>query len=283
MNALQMVTHAPPERADVPDLVLIHGWGIGRAAWDAPLPLLAGRFRVHRASLPGYDGSPDAPDLAPGPGGEEGEEGDDAMRTFDACAAALAQALPAGCIVCGWSLGALLALRAAQLAPQRFSRLIVCGASPCFTQRADWPHAQAPAVLDGFAAAVAEQASTARQRFVALINQGDRRARQIARAFTRALSDETAAAAPTVRALTHGLDWLRRVDLRASLAAGAGALPPSLVVHGAHDPLMPLPAAHWLTQTLPDAHLDVFTDAAHAPFASDAPRFAQRLIDFCHA
>ena len=282
MNTLQIVSSSPPDRADAPDLVLIHGWGIGRAAWDDALPLLAERFRVHRASLPGYDGSVEAPDIAPGTGGEEGEGGDDTVRTFDACATALAHALPAGCVVCGWSLGALLALRAAQLAPQRFARLILCGATPCFTQRDDWQHAQAPAVLDGFAAAVAAQPSTARQRFIALINQGDGRARQIARAFAHALADEAAAYAPGVAALARGLAWLHRVDLRAAILANPPQLP-VLLVHGARDPLMPLPAAHWLAQTLPNARLDVFTDAAHAPFASDAPRFAQLLFDFCHA
>ena len=285
MNPLRIVTSLPPDRADaperVPDLVLIHGWGLGRAAWDDVLPLLTARFRVHRASLPGYDDSIDALDVASCRGGKE----DDAEQTFDACAAALAQALPADCTVCGWSLGALFALRAAQLAPRHFARLIVCGATPCFTQRDDWPHAQAPAVLDGFAAALGQDGAATRQRFVALFNQGDRRARQITRAFAHALADETAAPAPDVAALARGLDWLRRVDLRASLAAhaGPGSIPPCLVVHGARDPLMPLPAAHWLAQALPDARLEVFADAAHAPFASDAPRFAQLLIDFCHA
>lgn len=279
MNAPQIVTNAPPDRADAPDLALIHGWGIGRAAWDETLPLLAERFSVHRASLPGYDGGVEAPDIAPDTGGEED---DDAMRTFDACAVALAQALPAGCTLCGWSLGALLALRAAQLAPKRFSRLILCAATPCFTQRDDWPHAQAPAVLDGFAAALVQDSAATRQRFVALFNQGDGRARQITRGFTRALAEETAAAAPAPAALARGLDWLRRIDLRAALLANRPQLP-VLLVHGARDPLMPLPAAHWLAQTLPEARLEVFADAAHAPFASDTPRFAQLLFDFCHA
>ena len=280
MNALQIVTHGASQLADVPDLALIHGWGIGRAAWDEALPLLSDRFRVHCVSLPGYDGSADTGDAG------------DAADSFDACATALAQALPAGATLCGWSLGALLALRAAQLAPQRCARLILCGATPCFTQRNDWPHAQAPAVLDGFCAALAaenadESAGIAatRQRFVALINQGDSRARLITRTFSRALAGETAAQAPDIVTLARGLAWLRGIDLREPLAelAGAGSFPASLVIHGARDPLMPLPAAHWLAQTLPDARLEVFADAAHAPFANDAPRFAQLLFDFCHA
>ena len=280
MSALSIVTHDAGLTAEAPDLALIHGWGIGRAAWDAPLPLLSGRFRVHRVSLPGYDGGSAASDAG---AHDDADDVDDVNGSFDASAAALAQALPAGTTLCGWSLGALLALRAVQLAPRRFARLILCGATACFTQRDDWPHAQAPAVLDGFCEALAQDSAATRQRFVALINQGDRRARLITRTFSRALADESAGQTPDVGALVRGLEWLRRVDLRELTAAHAGAMPPSLVIHGARDPLMPLPAAHWLAQTLPGARLEVFADAAHAPFANDAPRFAQLLVDFCHA
>ena len=271
------ITSATGDAPDLaPDLALIHGWGLGSAAWDEVLPLLAGRLRAHRVSLPGYDGSAEA------------NAGDDALTAFDAAfdttAAALAATLPHGCTLCGWSLGALLAMRAAQLAPGHFSHLVVVGATPCFTQRADWPQAQAPDVLDGFAAAVGEDASATRQRFIALFNHGDRRARAIQRTLTHALAEE--AVAPSSATLRRGLDWLRRVDLRPALTQtppSPHSLPPSLVIHGDQDPLMPLAAAHWLAQTLPAARLEVFAGAAHAPFANDAQRFATLLVDFCHA
>lgn len=37
-----------------PDLVLIHGWGLGNLAWSAVLPALMQRFSVHLLDLPGY-------------------------------------------------------------------------------------------------------------------------------------------------------------------------------------------------------------------------------------
>lgn len=267
MNRLES-TITPADSADAPDLALVHGWGLGNAAWDAVLPLLGRSLRVHRVSLPGYDGS------------SETQAAGDAAAAFDATAAALVATLPRGCTLCGWSLGALLALRAAQLAPGHFARLVLVGATPCFTQRTDWPHAQAPAVLDGFSAAVAQDAKTARQRFIALFNQGDQSARAISRTLTRALADE--AAAPSSTTLLRGLDWLRRVDLRHALSTPPATLPPSLVIHGDKDPLMPLAAARWLARTLPAARLEVFAGAAHAPFANDARRFATLVADFCH-
>ena len=270
MNRLDS-TITPADSTDAPDLALVHGWGLGSAAWDEVLPLLGRSLRVHRVSLPGYDGSSDM---------QATGEANPVDTAFDDTAAALATTLPRGCTLCGWSLGALLALRATQLAPGHFARLVVVGATPCFTQRADWPRAQAPEVLDGFAAAVAQDAKTARQRFIALFNQGDQSARAIVRTLTRALADEPAA--PSSATLLRGLDWLRRVDLRHALSTPPATLPPSLVIHGDNDPLMPLAAARWLARTLPAARLEVFTGAAHAPFANDAQRFATLVADFCH-
>ena len=172
--------------------------------------------------------------------------------------------------------GALLALQAALLAPRRVGRLVLCGATPSFVQRDGWPHAQAATLLDRFDEALADDAAATLKRFIALFNQGDRQARAITRTLSKALAAETP---PDGAMLARGLDWLRRVDLRAQLSAIAQ---PTLLIHGENDPLMPLAAAHWLADALPDARLKVFGGAAHAPFINDPERFARLLADFCH-
>ena len=45
---------------------------------------------------------------------------------------------------------------------------------------------------------------------------------------------------------------------------------------------MPLAAAQWLADRLPHARLEVFADAAHAPFLNDPGRFARLVGDFLH-
>lgn len=290
---------------DGPDLALIHGWGVGAAAWDELLPLLAPHFRVHVVALPGYPCAPEERierSFQPPPGEDPRQATIPAMPAgkaphaalagaspatsaapadFVDTAAAIAAALPPGCTLCGWSLGAQLALQAAllspPLAPQRIARLILCGATPSFVERDGWPHAQPPALLDSFDAALCQDAAATLKRFIALFNQGDCQARAITRTLShnvaaRGLADEAA--------LARGIDWLRRVDLRTQLSAIAQ---PTLVIHGEADPLMPLAAAHWLAGALPNARLEVFAGAAHAPFLSDRERFVRRLVDFCNA
>ena len=54
----------------------------------------------------------------------------------------------------------------------------------------------------------------------------------------------------------------------------------TLLVHGEHDPLMPLAAAQWLAGHMPNARIEVFPGAAHAPFLSQPERFAELLNRF---
>jgi len=244
------------------DLALVHGWGLGKAVWQPVIAALGQRFRLHLVDLPGYDG--DGQNLP-------------AAAGFVPTAQALVDLLPAGTALCGWSLGGLLALQAALLAPRHFSRLILVGASPCFAQRADWRCAQPPALLDAFGSAVAADVPLALRRFVTLLNQGD----ASARAITGRLA-KLAATPPTGATLAQGLAWLAEVDLRQRLQSAGLALP-TLLIHGRHDSLIPCAAAAWLHEALPNSQLEIFAAAAHAPFLNDPERFAELTVDFCHA
>ena len=280
-----------------PDLVLLHGWGLGSNAWQPVLPALKQRFSVHPFSLPGYR-RPESPmdkqstDVSGQKPHEQTLSGHVPCRSpsdkassptankplsFERTAEILAEALPEGSVLCGWSLGGLLAMQTTALAPRRFKRLILVGSTPRFTQHCDWPHAQAAALLSMFSLAVARDATDVLQRFIALLNQGDVQARAISRSMSqRLLADPL----PDTATLLAGLDWLRDVDLRPQLAR---ITTPTLLIHGENDPLMPLPAAQWLAQKLPDARLEIVAGAAHAPFLNDPEGFARRLGDFCDA
>lgn len=241
-----------------PDVALLHGWGLGSGVWDTIAETLAATCRVHRVSLAGYDGQ-SADDL-----------------DFPATAAALAEQLPAGCTLCGWSLGGMLALSAAAQRPQRIGRLVLVSTTPRFVQDAEWLHAQPPALLDTFRNAVAGDAKATLTRFVMLFNQGDDKSR----AITRSLSPLLAGPLPDTQTLLRGLSWLGDVDLRNTLASIAQ---PTLVIHGNNDPLMPIAAGTALTAALPNARLQQFAGTAHAPFSADPLAFAAAVSNFCHA
>lgn len=242
-----------------PDLALIHGWGLGSWVWQALLEPLSGRCRVHLVNLPGYGRAP-------------ADVGD-----FAATARAMINALPEGVTLCGWSLGAMLAMRAALLEPERVAGLILVGSTARFTRRADWPAAQAPALLDSFLASVRQRPERALQRFVALLGQGDAEARMITRTLLAGLRQ---APVPDAEVLSRGLEWLRDIDLRLLVPAIATR---SLLIHGENDSLNPVAAASWLSQALPNASLEILAETGHVPFLADPDRFVRLVNDFCHA
>jgi len=241
------------------ELLLWHGWGMHPAVWNDLRAELEQRHGVvaQAHALPGYDQT-----AAPFP------------YTLDTLADKMLADVIGPVTLCGWSLGALLALHAARRHPQRVARLILISATPCFVQKPDWPPAMPAAVLDDFIAALADDAGAARKRFSTLSNQGDVHARPIAHALTKM---QSATAPPSAEVLTAGLALLRDTDLRAAVT---DIVPPVLLLHGRRDRLMPVAAAEWLAHALPRAQLVVLPDAAHTPFLSDPACCAAAIAAF---
>ena len=57
---------APPAK---PHLALIHGWGLGRAAWQPILKPLSAHYTLHLIDLPGYGEAPPDPGTSVGAAG----------------------------------------------------------------------------------------------------------------------------------------------------------------------------------------------------------------------
>lgn len=233
------------------ELVFLPGWGLGRGPWQATAETLDGRI----VDLPGYGETP-------------------LVGDFFLAVDTLAGQLPPDTFLCGWSLGALLALAIAARHPDKVGRLALVAGTASFVQRDGWPHAMAPTALAEFAAAVAAGAETALPRFVAGFNRGDVRGKSVTRELLARSVPH-----PDGKTLATGLAWLRDADLR-PLAPRVTA--PTLLLHGAADPLMPLAAAEALAALIPGARLDVFADCAHAPFISEPAACCDRLSAFRH-
>ncbi|NMG55353.1 alpha/beta fold hydrolase [Aromatoleum aromaticum] len=232
-----------------PDLVLLHGWGLGPQVWSALTPYLPAGLRVHTPPLPGHGGTP-----AHSP-------------TLEAWSDALLPELPDRAVVCGWSLGGLVALDLARRYPHKVARLVLIGTSPCFVTRADsagspWPHGLAAATVAGFIDNFAHDPAATLRRFVALQALGDARRRTVSNALNAALVNSEKCDRDM---LATGLELLADTDWRAALD---DVRQPVQLIHGAGDALMPVAAAEWLATRLPDARLARFDDCGHAPFLS---------------
>ena len=238
-------------------LVLLHGWGMNPAAFDALHARLVPRYHVHVLPLSGYAGAPRCdPYALPG--------------IVDAVAAAS----PGRCAVVGWSLGGQVALAWARAKPTQVERMVLIGTTPCFVQRGDWACALAAEVFDAFAAGLHQDCNTTLRRFISLQSQGDARAKYVAQQLRSSLER---CPEPSAETLHESLNVLRATDLRSDLAAIERE---ALVMHGERDMLVPVEAAHYLNRALPRSRLVLLRGAAHAPFVSEPDQVGNLVQEF---
>jgi pimeloyl-[acyl-carrier protein] methyl ester esterase len=210
---------------------------------------------VHRPNLPGY-GS--APACFP--------------CTLDALARAVAHAAPRRCHVVGWSLGGEVALAWARRAPRQVARLALIATTPCFTRRPGWQCASGSGAVREFERSLFADRDGTMARFIGAQGKGDSRRSRIAGTLERA-----AAADASDDVLSAGLAVLSAADLRRDLAR---VQQPALVMHGAHDRVVPAGAGRRLAAALPCARFCLFRSCAHAPFLSQPRRTAALLRKF---
>lgn len=235
-------------------VVLVHGWGQGRHAFDPVVDGLAARRRVLRPDLPGAGAS--RPDVC--------------GADLDAIADALCAEMQAPAVWVGWSLGGLVALAAAARQPAAVEAVVLLAASPRFTATPDWPGID-PGTLAGFARAVDADPVGARDRFLAFQLEGSEHRRRALRALRASATRDGCPEPGTLRA---GLELLAHRDLRATLAA----LPcPVRAVLGAADPLVPTALAPSLRARGVPA--TVLPGAGHAPFASHPDAVIATLLE----
>lgn len=235
--------------------MLLHGWGQHSGVWDGVRGDLAKRFRVHLVDLPGYGQSA-------------------ACKPYICAelARSVAKAMPDSICVCGWSLGAQVALRWALDFPEQVQRLVLVAATPRFVRTAGWPMGIEAQVLREFASNLQRNARSTLKRFVTLQTRGAKNARRDSAWLCKRLF-----AAADLNVLQAGLQILLKTDLREEMHK---VKQPVLLLHGREDSLVPVRSAHWLRQHLALTRLEVFEECAHAPFLAQEEKFVKLVSKF---
>jgi pimeloyl-[acyl-carrier protein] methyl ester esterase len=238
-------------------LVLLHGWAMHGGIFRPLSERLAGHFTLHVVDLPGHGHSGLPPQ----------------GLALDACIDQLLAQLPVAAWL-GWSLGGLLALRAAQRAPQRVTALIELCASPRFVHDEDWPHAVAADVFHTFGRDLARDYRGTIDRFVALEAHGSDHMREELRELRAHVFER---GEPDARVLADGLAILDDSDLRDALPSLAM---PSLWIAGRRDRLVPWQAMEAAALRAPGGRFVRIGGGGHAPFMSHAEETAEAVVDF---
>jgi len=242
-----------------PVLALLHGWGMNARVFDALAELLAADFDVRALDLPGHGG-----------------RGAPADNSLQAWADDLAQQLPEGTTLLGWSLGGQVAMRAALDHPRKVARLVLLASTPKFVAAEDWDRGLAAADLQDFGAALLADPQATLLRFLSLQTRGMPDQKSLLQQLRQTL---LAAPQAHAEALSGGLAILHNTDLRAEVPRLAQ---PALILHGALDTLTPPAAGAWLAEALPAAQHIELARAAHAPHLSHGEEVAAAIRHFSH-
>lgn len=240
-----------------PDLGLIHGWAMHGGIWNGVAQELARSFRLHIVDLPGHGRSQPL-----------------VKATLESLAAAVAEVIPAQAAVCGWSLGAQVAMRVALDHPGRVSRLVLVSGTPRFVREGGWPFGVEREVLEAFERDLERDYEGTLRRFLALQARGSDRARDLIQTLRAQLFER---GRPGLETLKAGLGILLATDLRHDVVRIAQ---PTLLIHGQRDLLTPPGAGRWLSTNLGNARFALLSRCAHAPFLSDPGTFCESLREF---
>ena len=237
------------------DLVLVHGWAMHSGVFAPLVRELAPHFRLHLVDLPGHGFSRD----------------DGASLDPAECAHRIAETVPRA-IWLGWSLGGLVAMRAALDLPTQVRGLVLIAASPRFVVGDDWPCGVNPSVFAEFGAGLASDYRGTIERFLALEALGSDHARNELRTLK---TQVFARGEPALSALSDGLRVLDAADLRAEIAHIAI---PSLWIAGRRDRLVNPDAMRWGAAQSGGRYVEC--NSGHAPFLGHAESLAATIVEF---
>lgn len=238
-----------------PDLVMIHGWAMHGGIFAPLSDALLADFRVHRVDLPGHGFSRALPAT-------------DIATTARNIAV---QTPPA--IWLGWSLGGLVALRAALDMPERVNALVMVASSPRFVRAPDWPDGIATYVFTQFADSLGNDYHATIARFLALETLGSPNAQAELRELKAHVFER---GEPDPAVLREGLATLESTDVRSELA---GLVVPSLWISGRRDRLVS-PRAMQRAAHIASRSRSLEINAGHAPFLEHATEVADAIREF---
>lgn len=242
------------KQGEGPELVMLHGWGMHSSVWAGFAEQLAEDYHVTRVDLPGHGNSPY-----------------NDQQQLTAWARACLDVAPERAVWIGWSLGSMVSLQSALLAPSRIEGVIVVAGMPRFVQATDWQYAMAPEKLDQFIRALRKDHLQTLERFLALQMLNSAHAAKMLKRLKILLRERPD---PVPQALQIGLELLKSVDLREQLT---NLRCPTTWIYGNRDTLAPAGASAELRQWLPQATMHVVEGAGHAPFFSHPEETCQLL------
>ena len=172
-------------------------------------------------------------------------------------------------VLVGWSLGGMLAGEALARIGSVPRHLVLVGVAASFCRRPDFTGGVAPALVRARRRQLCSDPAQVVQEFAQLcLAPGEENFGQ------ELLSLWPPPEVPEF--LAAGLDYLLAQDLRPYLGRLTGNV---TIVHGDADRVTPVAQAYYLKEQMPGARLEIFPDAGHLPFLTQAAKFNALMME----
>ena len=238
-----------------PKLFLLPGWAVNSAIWQSVTAPLADAYDLILHDFPGY-------------GQHQSVDGN---LTFEALVNDALQQSPPDAVWLGWSLGTIVALKAALKSPKTISKLVLICPTPKFITDSTWHYGQTTAAMDNLAQRFENDYETALKRFLLLQAGTDAAARKIAKQTLQQIAQHPR---PSWATLNSGLDILRQTDLRPIVNQ---VTVPTQIIVGQEDRVIPPAAGIDLHQRITGSTLMELA-TGHAPFIEQPAQFIEAVI-----
>lgn len=170
--------------------------------------------------------------------------------------------------VIAWSMGGQLALRAIAAGVLRPQHLTLIAPPYQFIKSADMPEGMDTQTFTNFRDNYARDPERTSARFHALVAKGDADMKRIIGLLGHH---------PDVTNTARWLPWFDDLGRTSLRDLDVSALPPTIVIHGTNDAIVPLAQSHALAQRAPQVTLSRWEGVAHAPHLHDASRLRSEI------
>ena len=243
------------ENEGAADILMLHGWGTHAGIWKKVSSELEAKTEASALALdfPGYGSLSEltCPDQL-----------DDLVEY-------VLERAPSRSIWAGWSLGGMVAMRAAVLAPERVSALFLICSTSKFVSSPDWPWGTDINLFENFVEGLDQDYGRNLRRFL-LLQAGDNR---LARELSRPIAEIVASSPkPSSATLLNGLKLLKHIDLRDQLSQ---LKVPVHLFSGQLDRICHPKASNWIAEQVNGTLNEI--RCGHCPLLSHPEELTQQL------